>query len=128
MRWVRNYRRFGAWSGLAALALQIVLSFGHIHVGNKHISGARGWFSAAASQHFVTTRISENAPGQNAPDNDDYCAICASIFLASTSFVPPPPVLLVPTAFKRIEHASAAAHGVNEPRRVAFRSRAPPQA
>lgn len=128
MGWVRDYRRFGAWPGLAALALQIVLSFGHIHVGNKHIDGAFAWFGAAASQHVATTRTSRNPPAQNATDNDDYCAICASIFLASTSFVPPPPVLPVPPAFKRIEHALAAAHGVSESRRVPFQSRAPPQA
>ena len=47
MGWVRYHRRFGAWPGFAALALQIVLSFGHVHVGNVHVDAV--WRSADAA-------------------------------------------------------------------------------
>ena len=36
MGWVRRYARFGSWLALAALALQLVLSFGHIHLDGVH--------------------------------------------------------------------------------------------
>jgi len=34
MRWVRGHRRVGACVALFALALQLVLSFGHIHLAD----------------------------------------------------------------------------------------------
>ena len=39
MRWVRTNRRWGTWLALAAMALQLVLSFGHIHL-EKLASGS----------------------------------------------------------------------------------------
>src|SRR5262245_56438932 len=32
MGWIRSNLRFGAWCALLALAIQLVLSFGHVHV------------------------------------------------------------------------------------------------
>jgi hypothetical protein len=138
MGWVRGYRRYGVWPGLAALALQLVLSFGHIHVGNVHIgsvhlgnvlfgsgAGASG-VTAANSPHLA--QAPQKAPAQNSGDDDDYCAICASIFLASTSFVAEPPQLPVPLGFERIALTFDADQGVSTPRRAAFQSRAPPAA
>ncbi len=97
MGWVRFHRRYGAWPGLAALVLQLVLSFGHIHVGNVHIANVH-FFGGAARASGVTAANSHHlaqtprkSPAQNSGDDDDYCAICASIFLASTSFVAEPP-------------------------------------
>jgi hypothetical protein len=69
-----------------------------------------------------------HAPAQSPADNDDYCAICASIFLASSAFAPAPPQLLVPASFRRIEHYFNAAQPLAEQLRLAFRSRAPPAA
>jgi hypothetical protein len=112
---------------LVALALQIVLSFGHVHLENVHLDGVRISHGAAASAHnTVAVQASGQLPAQNPGNDDDYCAICASIFLASTSFVSQPPPLPVPVGFRRIEHSFGTAFGIIEPRRVAFRSRAPP--
>ena len=143
MGWVRVRRRRGAWAGLAALALQIVLSLGHIHVGNAHIEGglralevAIGNAQPVAAAQSPQKVASEKAPAQNpnpgsAPgsgDSDDYCAICASIFLASTSFAAQPPQLPVPLGFERIALTFAVERSVSTPRPVFFRSRAPPTA
>jgi len=73
-------------------------------------------------------QASRQIPAQNPSDDEDYCAICASIYLASASFVAVPPQLPVPAGFSRIEHSFAAAFGAIAPRRVAFQSRAPPAA
>jgi hypothetical protein len=134
MGWVRFHRRCGAWPGLAALALQIVLSFGHVHVGNVHVEGLAKSVAVALtksnsaqlaqSQHKAPVRDS----GQNPADNDDYCAICASIFLASTSLAAQPPLLPVPLRFDRVALTFDTGYGFSVSRPAFFRSRAPPLA
>jgi hypothetical protein len=145
MGWVRFHRRYGAWPGLAALALQLVLSFGHIHIGNVHLNGAAQAASHAAGATAVTSQhvtlaqvsnaqasngqVSKKLPAQNSGDDDDYCAICASIFLASTTFVADAPQLPVPVGFERIALTFDADQGMTAPPRyVLFQSRAPPAA
>jgi hypothetical protein len=133
---VRFHKRFGAWLGFAALALQIVLSFGHVHVGNVHVDAV--WRSADAAvakstSHPITLAQSQQKSpthnsGQGSGDTDDYCAICASIFLASTSLAAQPPVLPLPTDFERFTPRLDATYGVNVSRPTYFQSRAPPRA
>ena len=98
MGWVHRHKRHGALFALAALVLQIAVSFGHVHldgvVGASH--------AATAGMHSITlVRNAPQAPAQNPGDEDDYCAICASIFLVSASFVSEPPKLPAPAGFER---------------------------
>jgi hypothetical protein len=93
MRWIRTHRRAGAWVAQFALALQLVLSFGHVHAENLALP------SAAAS-------ASVQAPGSGtdgaAPDRDHggsagaFCAICATLNLASSSVLPALSFLVLP--------------------------------
>ena len=125
MGWVRCHKRRGAYLALAALMLQIALSFGHVHLDG--IAGVKS-HGVIASAHKVTiARNSGQFPAQNQGD-DDYCSICASMFLVSTSFVSEPPKLRVPLGFERIEHAFNVTDGTATPRLFAFQSRAPPAA
>jgi hypothetical protein len=124
MRWVRTNRRRGAWLALAAMALQLVISFGHIHLENFGGTGSR-LTSVAASK---TLSAPQDPTGHPASDLDDTCPICAVIHLASSSFLPDAPVLPVPFAFRRIEHFTPFAVASISPRRAAFQSRAPPLA
>jgi hypothetical protein len=121
--WVRRHRRHGAVLALIALALQIAVAFGHVHLRalaqNPHATSAQPIALADSKSH---------APAQIPADNDDYCAICASIFLASSAFAPAPPQLLVPTNFERVEHSLTLARPLSVSLRLAFRSRAPPVA
>ncbi len=139
MGWVRFHRRYGAWPGLAALVLQLVLSFGHIHVGQGHIgnvhlnAAARGFgvslgATTVTTHHVTLADTSKKLPAQNSGDDDDYCAICASIFLTSTSFIAEPPQLPLPIGFERVALTYSADQGMSAPRHVLFRSRAPPAA
>jgi hypothetical protein len=134
MGWVRFNRRYGAWPGLAALVLQIVLSFGHIHIGNVHIEGGVRALSAALTDSHPVTLASAKAtsnkqsPAQNSGDDGDYCAICASIFLASTSLAAQPPILPVPLGFARVAPTFDADAGIGASPPAFFRSRAPPTA
>jgi len=142
MGWVRFHRRRGAWLGFAALALQIVLSFGHVHVGNVHVDAVWGSADAAiakpnakstATSHPVALAQSQQKSptrdsGQGSGDPDDYCAICASIHLASTSLAAQPPLLLLPSDFQRFAPEFDAAFGLSVSRPAFFQSRAPPRA
>jgi hypothetical protein len=123
MGWVWLHRRHGAVLALIALALQIVVAFGHVHLHALAPSP-----HATSAQRAVLADNKSHTPAQIPADNDDYCAICASIFLASSAFAPAPPPLPLPTKFQRIEHAFAVAGECIEPLRLAFRSRAPPVA
>jgi len=120
MRWIHT-RRFGSCLALAALALQLVLSFGHVHLhGVRHPALAVSGSAAQASP------LGAPQPGNDA--DDDYCAICATIFLAANSFLPPAPQLPVPFVSRPIEHFAPVAVDFIVPRRAPFQSRAPPLA
>jgi hypothetical protein len=125
MGWVYCHKRHGALLALAALAFQIVLSFGHVHLDGIRPVAAHN--AVVALGKAVLADASRQTPAQN-PGDDDYCAICASIYLASTTFISDAPSLPVPLGFERIVHSHTSARGSMEPRHIAFRSRAPPAA
>lgn len=126
MGWVHRTRRRGALLALAAVALQIAVSFAHVHL---HGIGATAPQAALAGAHKVAAvQASRQGPAQNPRADDDYCAICASIFLVSASFVSEPPKLPVPDGFERIGLRFSVAGAILSPRRVYFQSRAPPAA
>jgi hypothetical protein len=122
MGWVCRHRQHGAVLALIALALQIAVAFGHVHLHALTQS------PHASAQRAALADTKSHAPVQIPADNDDYCAICASIFLASSAFAPAPPQLLIPTNFQRVGHSFNAARSLAESLRLAFRSRAPPLA
>lgn len=115
-----SYKRFASWLALAALALQMAVSFGHVH-----LDGIRHAYPAAGVVAFKA-RAQPLPAQQPSDDDDDYCAICATIYLAATSFVPQAPALPVPLVSRPIEHLDRIAFAFVAPRRSAFQSRAPP--
>jgi hypothetical protein len=123
MEWIHRKRQSGAYLALVVLALQIVLSFGHVH-----LSTVRDVSLSAATHQITPTQAQSQPPAQNPGGDDDYCAICVSMFLVSTSYTPAPPVLPVPAVFQRIGHSFDNAGDLAEPRHPAFQSRAPPAA
>jgi hypothetical protein len=108
---------------LIALALQIALTFGHVHLRGL----ADGSHVAIAEQVRLAHTVPQ-APTQHPSDDDNYCAVCASIFLASSAFAPAPPQLPVPGNFQRVEHSLKSVRPLADSLRLAFRSRAPPVA
>ena len=123
MRWVHN-RRFGSCLALAALALQLVVSFGHVHLDGVHRADLA--FTVVGSAAPASQSLAAQHPGNDG--DDDYCAICATIYLAATSFLPPAPELPVPLVSQTIEHFDRFAVVFIAPRRLPFQSRAPPLA
>src|SRR5437660_4283874 len=77
MRWFRRHIGFGSRLALAALAVQLVLSFAHVHV------------SDLGRAQTVAASLSGGAGGAPAPKSDapvdPGCAICGLIQLAATA-------------------------------------------
>jgi hypothetical protein len=127
MRWVRANRKFGGRLALFALAVQLTLSFGHIHP--EDIFGPA---RVAADASIAVPAADHSGPlstDQHSSHNDDYCAICATMYLLASSSVPEPPQLLpLPFASQPIEHFDGVTAVFIAPRRPPFQSRAPPLA
>jgi len=125
-RWLRYDGRVGSWLALFALAIQLTVSFGHVHLeGIVRTDPAHMTLAAAghASQYLLA-----QPPGTAGGDNDDYCPICASVYLTATSFIPAAPMLSLPSASTAVEHFKRHVPVFFAPRRLAFQSRAPPLA
>jgi hypothetical protein len=126
MRWFRANRTFGGRLALFALAVQLYLSFGHLHpqdiYGPAHLP-VNGPIAAMAADHASVLTSDHRSTG-----GDDYCEICATISLLSTSFVAQAPQLPVPLVSQAIERIDRVAGIFIAPRRAPFQSRAPPAA
>jgi hypothetical protein len=122
MRWLHN-RRFGSCLALAALALQLVMSFGHVHLDGVHRADPALAIAGSGAQ---ASQLPAPHPGNDG--DDDYCAICATIFLAANSFLPPTPQLPVPSVSQSIERFDRVPVVFIASRRAPFQSRAPPLA
>jgi hypothetical protein len=122
MRWVRPNRRFGSWLALVALALQLALSFGHVHLNGVRAGSTADWIAGRAPSSPPT-------PAQHPTnDADEYCAICATIHLTSASSLPQSPQLPVLLVSQTVEHFHYIAFIFIAPQRTLFQSRAPPLA
>lgn len=124
MRSPQSTRGFATWLALFALALQMVVSFGHVHLeGISHTDPARVASATAgrSTQSFVVQQSDTSDD-----DSDAYCLICASVYLTANSFIPAAPVLALPSASAGVEHFKRHVPVFFAPRRLAFQSRAPP--
>jgi len=105
------------------MALQLLLTFGHVHLDKF----AAGFQATTATE--TKAPASKSFPAQHpTSDTEDYCAICATIHLTSTSFLPDPPQLLLPFISRAVEHLNRAVLLCIAQQRAAFQSRAPPSA
>jgi hypothetical protein len=119
MRLIRNNRSFGSWAALFALAVQLGLSFGHVHL--EDIKGP-----SAAIPTSVDGSPNVPADDDHGAPGHDFCAICASLSLTSSSVLPT--VELPPSPVDHPHRWSADVH----PARVSleiylpFQARGPP--
>ena len=125
MRSSPSTRGFVTWLALFALGLQVIVSFGHVHLeGIGRTDQARVALVGAgrAAQSFVGPQSGTSG------DDESYCSICASVYLTANSFIPAAPVLSLPSASTTVEHFKCHVPVFSAPRRLAFQSRAPPLA
>ena len=128
MHWVRSRVQLGSWAALFALAVQLALSFGHLHVNRLQAgpvlasrvlqfaiqpSADRTFPLAAPEKHHPATLV------------DDFCAICALMKLVGLSTEPP--ILVLPSAIHQIESGVPTELASVAAQSQFFRARAPPE-
>jgi len=123
MRWFRRNMRFGSWCALFALAIQLGLSFGHLHFAS---SAAAAALASAAAEPLAAAPDDTPTPTKHSRVAD-YCTICASLHLTGLLTAEPPSVLtLSPSSGERlkalIEATTSSSSG------LPFNARAPPLA
>jgi hypothetical protein len=129
MKWFRSNIRHGSRLALVALAVQLVLSFGHFHGVAAQAAPA---VQSGLAQIQPNVAASEATQPPTAPDHDsgqqpaDNCAICAVIALANTTLFATPPLLELPQAVEFLYLTTDAEFVHLHHARVAFQSRAPP--
>jgi hypothetical protein len=126
MRLARAFaQRFAAYLALAALTLQLALSFDHVH---KHDLGFIG-FDRADAVSFKHARpglqVAERLPARLA--DDEHCPICFSNFLLANSSLPDAPVNPHSLEFAAVDSPlSSVSDQVFRSRHASYLSRAPP--
>jgi hypothetical protein len=127
MGWLRKNRGGVAWLAFFALACQLILSFGHVHLGK-----ANGGLAAlaAVADSSSPSNAAPTAPRHQKPPSvpDDFCAICANIGLAGALVVPASPVVFAPDSFISVLPWSLAANESASFDRLLFEARGPPHA
>ena len=120
MRWFRDNVRHGSWLALVAIAINLALSFGHVHVAGQ--VSDRGLIAAVlgASDHG-------KAPAHpDGPFGDDLCPICiASSAIANAIAATPPAIPLQLTATVVDRPIAPVRFALSLPR-APFQSRGPP--
>jgi hypothetical protein len=120
MRWVRSNVRLGSRLALLALAVQLVVTFGHVHIYGLASASAKAAPSAAAS------KSNASLPTSPRPAADFDCPICALIQLASTSAPAVAPVLPVLAIFSGFRLEMPGAPEWTSSPYFLFQARAPP--
>jgi hypothetical protein len=125
MHWFRSRARWGTSLALFALALQLVLSFGHVHLADARSSHLS---TVAAVQPPAETADPASLPGHHDDGGpaDEYCPICALVHLGNTLIAADAPTLALPVAFAEFHFASTPDAALTVSSRTPFSARAPP--
>jgi hypothetical protein len=123
MRWIRTNRQLGARLALFALALQLVVSFGHIHAEDLGVAAPANATSIAHNP----ANDDGSLPPQDG-DRHDVCAICVTLSLTSTSLLPIVASLVLPVAYGWEWPADVQTAQVNFDLASHYQARAPPHA
>jgi hypothetical protein len=123
MRWFRDNIRQGSWAALIAVAINLALSFGHVHAIDGKSLGAR----ASALVAAIASQDTDHKPGHRDDGGVDYlCPICVASVALATALAASPPVMAIDFAFSIIDRTIEPVLAVVEPQRAAFQSRGPP--
>jgi hypothetical protein len=124
MRWFRSRSRLGAYLALFALAFQLAVSFGHVHL--ERIAPLSAGASALADAQASADRDAPSKPAGREDLADDCCPICTLIHLAGALVPAEMPSLPLPSVFGRLRLEVAAEFDLTASHAALFRARAPP--
>jgi hypothetical protein len=127
MQWWRSKRRAGVGLGLFALAVQLVLSFGHIHP--QDVLPPLAFAGVPPTPLFPGAKISSTPAEHRAPNGlpDDDCPICMAMHITASGLLPAAPFAVLPSEFDWVSKNAAFEKLDLSVRRYAlFQTRAPP--
>jgi len=127
MRWFRSRSRLGAYLALFALAFQLAVSFGHVHLERiAPPSVGTGASALAGAQPSADDPKAPSKPAGREHPADDHCPICTLIHLAGALVPAEAPSLPLPTVFGRLRLELAAEFDLTASHAALFHARAPP--
>jgi DUF2946 family protein len=126
MSWFRSRLRWGACLALLALAFQLAVSFGHVHL--DHIAAASVDATAVAGTQASDQDSAPSNPAGREDVADDLCPICTLIHLAGALVPAETLPLPLPNNFRSVRRAAAVASDLTAAPGAHFRARAPPLA
>jgi hypothetical protein len=118
MSWFRARLRLSSRIALFALAFQLAVSFGHVH-----LDAVAGTSSPAIAAALGGTTP---ASGDTSDRLDHCCPICALIHFAGALVLAQPPVMPLPAVFAQWRPDAAVTFGFTTPPPAFFSARAPP--
>jgi hypothetical protein len=127
MNWFRSTIRPFAKLALFALAVQMVVSFGHLHrddLGLPPLATAHWSHFPSGAAQLLTGPTDRD----QYPSSDDYCPICAGMALLATGAPALPPVIGAPPLISRVWSSPAPLYLVATQAIFSFQARAPPLA
>lgn len=125
MRWFRSRKRAGSYLALFALAFQLAVSFGHVHL-ERIAPPSVGASALAAAQPAGDDLTAPSNPTGREGLADDHCPICTLIHLAGALVPAEMPSLPLPTVVGRLRLELAAEFDLTASHAALFRARAPP--
>ena len=129
MRWFRTRSREVSCLALLALAMQLALSFGHLHLrdvlGETHSSASidASTLASLADEQRASAHGADGTPHEH---EDEYCAIYAINALIGSAQHAAPPALLLPHRVGRARHTLHYEAPLADLHLVLFQARAPP--
>jgi hypothetical protein len=128
MNWFRSRSRLGSFLALFALAFQLAISFGHVHLGHTAPPLSSGAIALANAQRSSDQANAPSNPTGREDLGNDFCPICTLIHFASAIVPADTPPLPLPSIFRGLRLETAVACDLMALQRALFQARAPPDA
>ena len=98
MRFVRAHQTSGAWLALAALLVQFVVSFAHIHRDDLVSIVPESVLNAS----WLNPALPDDSRSPAPTRDHDFCAICANMTLVGSVVLPLPPMVVLATVPRQV--------------------------
>jgi hypothetical protein len=125
MNWFRSCSRVGSYLALLALAFQLAVSFGHVHLEHM-VPISAGATVLASAQPSADDLNAPSGPEGREDFADDCCPICTLIQLAGALVPAETPSLALPSVFGRLRLEAGAEFDLTASQGALFQARAPP--
>src|SRR5215468_8315380 len=127
MRWFRTNLRRGSWCALLAMAIQIIVSFGHAHRIEGFRQGAL-FPQTTAGIHDQSTIEPSDPASKPIGLPFEYCAICVVIKMGGSTMPAEAPAYGIPIDVSWVRFSSRTEAAASTSGHLLFQARAPPSA